>query len=79
MVRVRRKKEEPVATRWFRVTANKFDWSPQRGYVVSYKQGDLGYGTRACIDQGLKIGAIELVDTPEGAKVGKDGSVTVGD
>lgn len=79
MAKAKRKKEEPLTTRWFRVTAKKFDWSPRRGYVVSYKSGAVGFGTRACIDHGLKIGAIELIDPPEDAKVGKDGSVKIGD
>lgn len=79
MARAKRTVEASAASRWFCVVGERFDWSPCRGYVVAYKQGHVGFGTRACIAKGLKLGLIELIEQPEGAKVGKDGRVTLGD
>ncbi|MBV2144242.1 hypothetical protein KUG47_12130 [Falsochrobactrum sp. TDYN1] len=79
MARAKKTVEASTSSRWFRVSGDKFDWSPRRGYTVAYKYGHIGFGTRACIARGLELGVIELIEPPEGAKVGKDGRVTLGD
>ncbi|WP_266030420.1 hypothetical protein [Brucella intermedia] len=79
MVRTKKTVEAQASSRWFRVTGELFDWSPRHGYVMAYKHGDIGFGTRDCITKGRALGVIELIEKPEGAKVGKDGRVIFGD
>ena len=61
---------------WFRVTAERFDWMPRRGVMICYPQGYVGFGTRACVACGIKLGVIERIRKPAGYAVGKDGKVT---
>lgn len=61
--------------RWFRVTAERFDWMPRKGLMISWKRGDIGYRPMACIEYGLSIDAIETIARPKNATVGKDGQV----
>lgn len=42
--------------------AERFDWSPKRGVMVSFKKGQVGYRPLKCIEAGLAIGAIELIE-----------------
>lgn len=79
MARAKKTVEVPTSSRWFRVTGERFDWSPRRGYVKAYKHGDIGFDTRDCIAKGIELGVIEQIEQPEGAKVGKDGRVILGD
>lgn len=65
----------PANSRWFRVTAERFDWMPKSNVMLSTPKDAIGYGTRACIEYGLSIGAIEQIAKPKNAKVGKDGKV----
>lgn len=60
------------------MVSDHFDWRPTRGFMKAYRRGQIGFGTRACIEAGLASGAIELIERPEGAKVGKDGRVILG-
>lgn len=62
-------------SRWFRVIADRFDWMPKSNFMLSTPRGAIGYGTRACIEYGLSIGAIEQIAKPKNARVGKDGRV----
>ncbi len=51
---------------WFRVIAERFDWMPRRGVMISYPAGYVGYGTRACVARGVEIGAVEKIRKPAG-------------
>ena len=60
---------------WFRVIADRFDWMPRQGVMISYPAGYVGYGTRACVARGLEIGAVEKIRKPAGYSVDKSGKV----
>lgn len=62
-------------SRWFRVTAERFDWPVRPGLMISWKHGAIGYRPMGCIEYGLSIGAIETIAKPKNATVGKDGRV----
>jgi hypothetical protein len=64
-------------SRWFRVTAERFDWIIRPGLMKSWKKGAIGYEPQACIDYGIGIGAVEAIAKPKNAKVGKDGRVVL--
>lgn len=66
------------SSRWFRVIGERFDWIIKPGLMKSFQRGQIAYEPQACIDAGLSGGLIEVIDRPEGAKVGKDGSVILG-
>ena len=67
-----------MAGQWFEVIADRFDWSPRRGYMISYRRGYVGYGTRACVAHGLRVGAVKRIQRPEGWSVDKSGRVRRG-
>ncbi len=69
----------PHKARWFRVTGPRFDWRPTPRTMISFPHGTIGYRPQACIDAGLAAGVIEVIEKPEGARVGKDGQVNFGD
>lgn len=69
----------PASSRWFRVTGPKFDWMPTPRTMISFPHGAIGYRPRACLEAGLTAGVIEVIEKPEGARVGKDGNVILGD
>ncbi|MFC6487364.1 hypothetical protein [Nitratireductor sp. GCM10026969] len=62
-------------SRWFRVTAERFDWIPRKGLMKSFKRGQVGYEPMGCVTYGLSIGAIETIAKPKNAKIGKDGKI----
>jgi len=65
----------PANSRWFRVTAERFDWIVRPGLMKSFKHGQIAYEPMACVEYGLSIGAIETIAKPKNAKVGKDGKI----
>lgn len=59
---------------WFEVTADRFDWMPNKNVVIRYPKGGPHHGTRACVDAGEKAGKVKrMAKAPKGWKVGKDG------
>lgn len=59
---------------WFEVIADRFDWFPKgRGVMVCFMSGRPHFGTRACVEAGLRLGKIRKIRKPTGWKVGKDG------
>lgn len=62
---------------WFKVKAERFDWIPQKGTMICYKRGTIGYQTRDCVNYGVGINAIEEIEKPKGVKVDKSGKVTL--
>lgn len=79
MSRSKRARPPANSDRWFRVTAKEFDFKPSSNVVIAYKRDQIGFGTRACIEQGLQSGSIELIEKPENAYVGKNGKVYFND
>lgn len=66
------------ASRWFRVTGERFDWMPRPGLMVSFRRGEIAYKPEACINTGLAAGLIEVIPRPRGAHVDKAGRVHLG-
>lgn len=62
-------------SRYFRVIADRFDWNVKPRVTICYLKDTIMYGTRDCIAAGLAIGAIELIEKPEGSRVGERGVV----
>ena len=64
-----------VSSRWFKVTADRFDWVVRPTMMRSWKKGEIGYAPQKAIDIGLASGLIEVIKKPRNAHVGKDGQV----
>lgn len=62
-------------SRWFRVIDERFDWVPKHGVMVSFPKGSIGYRPLDCIESGLAMGAIEVIDKPAGYSLDKAGNV----
>lgn len=69
----------PPTSRWFRVTADRFDWLFAPNKMKAFRKGQIAYEPLACVEAGLAAGAIELIEKPDGARVGKDGKVILAD
>ncbi|MER8827230.1 hypothetical protein NKH73_14170 [Mesorhizobium sp. M0938] len=64
-----------ATSRWFRVTAERFDWLFAPNKMKAFRKGQIAYEPLACVEAGLSIGAIETIEKPANARVGKDGRV----
>jgi hypothetical protein len=64
-----------VTSRWFRVTADRFDWLFAPNKMKAFRRGQIAYEPMACVQAGLAAGAIEVIEKPANARVGKDGRV----
>lgn len=78
MAKAKQSAPSQPSSRWFRVIGARFDWIIRPGLMKSFQHGQIAYEPQACIDIGLASGLIEVIERPEGAKVGKDGSVILG-
>lgn len=61
--------------RWFRVTADRFDWVVRPNMIVSFTKGAIDFRPKACIEAGLSLNAIEVISKPAGYRVDKSGKV----
>lgn len=64
-----------ATSRWFIVTGPRFDWVFAPNKMKSFKNGQICYEPLACVQAGLAMKLIVLIDKPAGAKVGKNGQV----
>jgi hypothetical protein len=62
--------------KWFEITAEKFEWMPNRRVAMTFPKGYVGPQTAACVKAAVDAGAAVEVPRPPGVRVGKDGSVT---
>lgn len=58
---------------WFEVIGPRYDWMPSARTMVFYGPGQPHFGTKACVENGVKMGLVRKIAKPKGWKVGKDG------
>lgn len=68
-----------ATSRWFRVTADRFDWIFAPNKMKAFRKGQIAFEPLACVEAGLAAGAIVTIEKPDGARVGKDGKVILAD
>lgn len=75
MARAKKTVEATAPSRWFRVTGERFDWSPKPNVMITFPHGSIGYRPMACINVGVSTGVIEVIEHPKGYSVDKSGNV----
>ncbi|GEM_PF-2559798 len=63
------------SSRWFQVTGERFDWKPKPNVLITFPHGSIGYRPLACIEAGLSLGLIKVIEKPDGYSVDKAGNV----